>query len=101
MNTHTGLFDSLDSRIQSHSALPGNEALLARTGSYSTLLRGGVLGKYRRDEAEEAIKTDRLDVLMLGSNPNAGPHQTAVVQADYGTLADQIKTGMVDRKSVV
>lgn len=91
----THMFSSFDKEIWDFSNLPGNESLLSRTGSYSTLMRGGLFGKFRQEEVELELRSRRVDVLMLGSNPNAGEHQSETVIASYGTLPMQMATGML------
>ncbi len=91
----TNIFSSFDKEIWDFANLPGNEPLLRRTGSYSTLMRGGLFGKFRQDEVELELQTRRVDVLILGSNPNAGDHQPDAVRPKYGTLPMQMATGML------
>jgi|GEM_PF-6130867 len=69
---------------------PENIQLLPRTLSYSTPFRGTAFGCSTIDEVAAALETRRLDVLILGSNPNAGELAAGL---PYGTLGEQLRSG--------
>ncbi|ODU17330.1 MAG: hypothetical protein BGP22_20080 [Variovorax sp. 67-131] len=67
-----------------------NVQLLPGTLSYSTPFRGTAFGCSTLDEVAAALERRRLDVLILGSNPNAGE---LVAGSPYGTLEEQLRSG--------
>jgi hypothetical protein len=72
------------------AGLPENIQLLPATLSYSTPFRGTAFGCSTLDEVAVALETRRLDVLILGSNPNAGE---LAAGSPYGTLGEQLRSG--------
>ncbi|MET3460217.1 hypothetical protein [Variovorax atrisoli] len=69
---------------------PENIQLLPGTLSYSTPFRGTAFGCSTLDEVAAALEMRRLDVLILGSNPNAGE---LAAGSPYGTLEEQLRSG--------
>lgn len=90
----SNIFHSLNEDIRNFARRPENNKLL--TLSYCTPFRGPLFGKYRQEEIATELDERRVDVLMLGSNPNAGDHPSVRqnVRRKYGSLDDQIATGM-------
>ncbi|OAK65924.1 hypothetical protein A3K87_09075 [Variovorax paradoxus] len=68
---------------------PENAQLLPGTLSYSTPFRGTAFGCSTLDEVAAALDTRSLDVLILGSNPNAGE---LTAGSPYGTLEEQLRS---------
>ena len=73
---------------------PENRSLVAKTRSYCTPFRGPLFGEVMQDAVAAALMQRRVDVLILGANPNdvadTGNHTPS---ARYRSLREQMQTG--------
>jgi hypothetical protein len=70
---------------------PENAQLLPMTLSYCTPFRGSLFGESTLSGVAAALQDRRLDVLILGSNPNASELNA---DSPYGSLDEQLRSGL-------
>jgi hypothetical protein len=98
----TNFFRNLNKDILNFSTEKGNEVLLSKTHTHSTLFRGGLFGKEREvDVLYELQNGGYPDILIVGSNPNAGEHTQVGMQRGYRSLRQHIDLGFLGEREWV
>ena len=69
-----------------------NRALQPKTRSYCTPFRGQLFGESMQDAVATALAQRRVDVLILGANPNDSADKDSI-NTKYRSLSEQMNTG--------
>ena len=80
----SNVFDVVNNRIDEFVNLPENQSLKRGTGKASCLFRGSLFNSTNEQEVSNQLKSKNLDVIWLGSNPNA-PDSLAAITGNSDT----------------
>ncbi|MEG3768123.1 hypothetical protein [Alteromonas sp. 14N.309.X.WAT.G.H12] len=73
------IFEIINNSISDFVENQDNEALKRGTGSYSILFRGSIFGEIETAKVLSKLKTESVDVIWLGSNPNVPESLDAIL----------------------
>jgi hypothetical protein len=87
MKAMSNFVDRANSAIYDFVHLRRNQRLLLGTGTFSVPFRGTLFNETNSDEISEKLRSQRADVLWMGSNPNA-PNSLAAILGKPGFPSD-------------
>lgn len=102
------IFDQTFSDIENFVNRPENQCLKLVTGKFSTPFRGTLFGTSETRTVIETLKSERIEMLWLGSNPNGKFHEErlidfldgrADVESVYDGFAQQMDSGYFSEQS--
>ncbi len=87
-----------NSAIYDFVHVPKNQRLLVGTGTFSTPFRGTLFDETNSDDIAEKLRSQRADVLWMGSNPNAPNSLAAILEkpgfpSEIGGFERQMASG--------